>query len=220
MFESRACLFQSIELFQRLAHMIRFLAVFIGFFRVSTRAVEFTQTPVAAQQYRAHRQIFSNSDRFQIVFLRQRLIVCQLLCCVSLITAAQASENDPGRVPEPVTIDELEWVSPPAIAGLRFSWIQGGENNPGLYVLRVKLLPDARIPPHSHPDQRFSTILSGTLYVGFGEVFDPENMIAIEAGNAYVAAANVPHYIWAKEGAVEYQETGLGPTATRIIDKN
>ena len=37
-------------------------------------------------------------------------------------------------------------------------------------------------------------------------------VVAVPAGAIYVAPANVMHYVWAKDGAVEYQETGVGPT--------
>ena len=68
-----------------------------------------------------------------------------------------------------------------------------------------------------HPDERSSTVLSGTIYVGFGEIFDEARLVAIPAGAVYVAPANVPHYVWAKDGEAVYQEAGVGPTATTII---
>ena len=55
-------------------------------------------------------------------------------------------------------------------------------------------------------------MLSGTLYVGFGETFDETKVVAIPSGAVYVAPAEVTHYIWAKEGEVWYQEMGMGPT--------
>ena len=71
-----------------------------------------------------------------------------------------------------------------------------------------------RIAPHTHPDERNSTVLSGTLYVGFGAVFDASKVVAVPAGAVYAAPANVAHYVWAKDGDVTYQEVGIGPTAT------
>ena len=57
-------------------------------------------------------------------------------------------------------------------------------------------------------------MLSGTIYFGFGETFDANKVVAIPAGTVYVAPAEVPHYIWAKDGNAEYQEAGDCPTAT------
>ena len=143
-----------------------------------------------------------------------------LLLVLSLTLAGGATADEENPRPQPIVGDGIEWISPPPIKGLQFAWIQGRENEAGLYVLRVKLAAGARIPPHSHPDRRLSTVLSGTLFVGFGKEFDQNKLVAIESGNAYTAPANMPHFLWAKEGDVVYQETGLGPTATRIIKKN
>jgi quercetin dioxygenase-like cupin family protein len=81
----------------------------------------------------------------------------------------------------------------------------------------VKRTPEGRIPPHDHPDERPTTVLSGTLYVGFGETFDETKVVVIPSGAVYVAPAEVPHYIWAKEGEVWCQEMGMGPTGTVFI---
>lgn len=93
------------------------------------------------------------------------------------------------------------------------AWIVGSEQEAGPYLLRVKLLEGGKIPPHTHPDSRSSTVLSGTLYVGFGTVPDEAAMVAVPAGGVYVAPANVAHYLWAAENDVVYQESGVGPSA-------
>ncbi len=95
--------------------------------------------------------------------------------------------------------------------------VLGSENDSGTYALRVKLDKGGKIPPHTHPDTRYSTVLSGTLYVGFGETFAEANMVSVPAGGVYVAPANVPHYLFAKDDDVIYQEAGEGPTATVFI---
>ena len=122
--------------------------------------------------------------------------------------------------PEPILPDTLRWVSPPNMSGLQAAWILGAEQKQGSYMLRVKLSSGARIPPHTHPDERNTTVLIGTVYVGFGENFDEAHIIAIPAGAVYVAPANVPHYVWAKEGDVIYQEAGMGPTGTSFVGSN
>lgn len=78
----------------------------------------------------------------------------------------------------------------------------------------MKLASGGKIPPHTHPDERNSTVLSGTIYVGFGAVFDESKVVAVPTGGVYVAPANQPHYIWVKDGDTIYQESGVGPTAT------
>lgn len=126
------------------------------------------------------------------------------------VAAAQAA------APTAITAESLRWTSPPNMPGVQGAWFVGAPDKPGAYLFRVKLSPGARIPPHTHPDERSSTVLSGTLHVGFGDSFDEARMVAVPAGAVYVAPAGVPHFLWAKEGEVVYQEAGTGPTATRV----
>lgn len=119
--------------------------------------------------------------------------------------------------PQPIIPDTLKWFSPPNNKHLKAAWVLGAENHSGTYALRVELNKGGKIPPHTHPDTRYSTVLSGTLYVGFGESFEESGLIAVPTGGVYVAPANVPHYLFAKDGDVIYQEAGEGPTATVLV---
>jgi quercetin dioxygenase-like cupin family protein len=141
-----------------------------------------------------------------------------LLPIVLLVAAAFCTvATGQSRAPAPILPDSIRWVSPPNISGLQAAWILGAEQKPGAYILRVKLAKGARIPPHTHPDERNTTVLAGTIYVGFGETFDEARVVAIPAGAVYVAPAKVPHYVWAKDGDTIYQEAGVGPTGTVFI---
>lgn len=148
---------------------------------------------------------------------RTSLVLC---CSLAFALALPVAASDPAQPPTPVPIDpaSLTWFGPPNYPLLRAVWVLGAEKDPGNYVLRVKLAKGGKIPPHSHPDQRYSTVISGTLYVGFGETMDESGMVAIPTGSIYVAPANVPHYLWAKDGDVLYQEGGFGPTATVPVE--
>jgi quercetin dioxygenase-like cupin family protein len=143
------------------------------------------------------------------------LIAVLLLAGSVFSTVAVAQSN----APVPVLPDTLRWVSPPNVSGLQAAWVLGAEQKPGPYLIRVKLATGARIPPHTHPDERTSTVLAGTIYVGFGKTFDETRVVTIPTGAVYVAPANVPHYIWAKDGEAMYQEAGVGPTGTSFITR-
>jgi len=133
---------------------------------------------------------------------------------VALLTGS-ASGQPPA--PEPILPDALNWFSPPGNPSLRGAWVIGSEQEAGAYLLRVMLGSGGRIPPHAHPDTRSSTVLSGTLYVGFGDAEEHGSMVAVPAGAVYVAPAHVAHYLWAKDGDVIYQESGFGPTGTTPV---
>lgn len=115
---------------------------------------------------------------------------------------------------KPVLPQELVWSVRPNNPSVQGAWVLGAEKKPGPYLFRVKLAAGGKIPPHSHPDERNTTVLAGTIYVGFGEVFDESKLVAVPTGGVYVAPARMPHYVWAKEGEALYQESGVGPTAT------
>lgn len=119
--------------------------------------------------------------------------------------------------PTPILPDSIRWVSPPNLPGLHAAWLLGGEKQPGAYILRVKLVAGTLIPPHTHPDERNTTVLAGTIFVGFGETFGEANVVAVPAGAVYVAPADVPHYVWARDGDAVYQEAGIGPTGSVFI---
>ena len=113
----------------------------------------------------------------------------------------------------------MRWADfPPTIPGLKGTWILGSEKEMGTYVQRVILSKGARIPTHTHPDSRYSTILSGTLYVAFGAKPAEADFVAVPVGGVYVAPAGQVHTLWARDGEVVYQEAGNGPTGTSMVD--
>lgn len=130
------------------------------------------------------------------------------------LVAAASAQSDGPKIILP---DALGWAGPPQLPALKAAWMLGAEHQPGPYILRVRLAENGLIPPHTHPDERNTTVLSGTIHVGFGASFEPGRVVAVPAGAVYVVPANVPHYIWARDGNAEYQEAGVGATATVML---
>ena len=87
----------------------------------------------------------------------------------------------------------------------------------GLYVTRTLIPKGARTVPHTHPDFRTVTVLSGVCYYGRGEEFDEARTVAFPPGSFFTEPAGVPHFIWAKEGDVIVQTTAVGPSGTQIV---
>ena len=145
-----------------------------------------------------------------------RQLTAILLVVISIFSGLAVAQS---ITPEPILPDTLRGGSPPNLPGLQAAWVVGAEQKPGHYILRVKLSSGTRIPPHTHPDERITTVLAGTVYVGFGENFAEAEVIAIPAGAVYIAPANVPHSVWAKEGDVMYQEAGMDPTRTSFTEQ-
>ena len=133
-----------------------------------------------------------------------------LLCWLALAALPAAAQP---AAPEPILPEALQWAGPPDNPKLKGAWVVGTETGSGPYALRVSLRQGGRIAPHTHPDTRYTTVLSGTLYVGFGQREDDSRLVAVPAGGVYLAPQGVPHYVYARDGDVVYQEGGVGPTA-------
>jgi quercetin dioxygenase-like cupin family protein len=97
--------------------------------------------------------------------------------------------------------------------------LAGPLDKPVFYTQRVHLKKGGLVPPHTHPDTRYTTVLSGTLYVCTGDKVSPDAVTAFPAGSFIITPANVVHCSWAKDGDVVYQESGIGPTATNLLKK-
>jgi quercetin dioxygenase-like cupin family protein len=138
----------------------------------------------------------------------------RLALCATFMTVLATDVASPPQVIYP---ELLTWSTPPPIPDLRSAWVLGSEQQTGSYAIRVVLKAGGRVPPHTHPDTRYSTVLSGVLHVGFGAKPDAAAMIAVPAGAVYVAPAGIAHHLWARDGEVVYQEAGVGPTGTTLL---
>ena len=72
--------------------------------------------------------------------------------------------------------------------------------------------------PHSHPEDRVYTVISGIFYIGLGDEFDAEKLQAYPAGSLIVLPGNTSHFHWAKSGEYITQVTAIGPLGLKYID--
>lgn len=131
-----------------------------------------------------------------------------------LVSGAAAAQSD---TPIALVPENFPWRRLPDNPALESAWVLGDSQQARPYILRVKLAAGGRIPPHTHPDERNNTVLQGVVYIGFGETFDESKVVAIPTGVVCVIPADVPHYVWARDGDVIYQEAGVGVTGTTFI---
>jgi quercetin dioxygenase-like cupin family protein len=116
--------------------------------------------------------------------------------------------------------NEIEWKAPAVVPGPSTAVLVGDPSKQGVYVSRLKLPAGTKLPPHTHPDEwRTAVVLSGTLYYGYGEQWDDGKLKAYPAGTFFTEPKGTPHFVWAKDGEVIVQITGMGPTGTVPIAK-
>jgi quercetin dioxygenase-like cupin family protein len=111
--------------------------------------------------------------------------------------------------------DQLTWVADPR--GYQQAVVVGDPARPGMYAAHIRFPAGLRIAPHFHPDERIVTVLSGIVYVGYGERFDESRLRPMPAGSVWTEPAGQPHFAWARHGEVLLQVIGLGPSATTPI---
>lgn len=141
------------------------------------------------------------------------LVTATTLCALSL--PAIGGEGPAGAVA--LTPSQLTW-KPGRVPGVENAALLGSSKADGPYIERVRFPANFVIQPHSHPDQRSYTILSGTWYIGYGETFDETKLQALPAGSFYTEPAGVHHFVATKDEPVVLQLSGMGPTATQLLD--
>ena len=124
----------------------------------------------------------------------------------SIVTAADLD-------PKAISIQlpaEIKWVKN-ANGGAEQAVLVGDPAKPGLYVVLQKWLPHNNSRPHSHPNDRYITVLKGTWWVNTGPNYDPDGMKAIPAGSYVVHYGKEMHYDGAKDEECILQIVGIGP---------
>ena len=117
--------------------------------------------------------------------------------------------------------EEIEWkpfaAFPPSA---RLAIVVGEPAREGPYTIRVKLPHGTKMMPHSHPEDRMYTVMSGIFYIGLGDKFDAEKLQAYPPGSVIVLPGNTSHFHWAKSGEYITQVTAIGPLGLEYIDAN
>jgi quercetin dioxygenase-like cupin family protein len=122
-------------------------------------------------------------------------------------------------------VDEIPWPAQSVRqegtamrSGLQTVVIAGDAKSAGLYTMMVRLPPDTRIPPHSHPDERSCLVLSGTWYFAYGEVRDDAQLKALPAGSHYTEPAGMSHFAETRGEPVVAACSAIGPTGTTFVN--
>lgn len=142
-----------------------------------------------------------------------------IVCAALLLAALAARADTPASAIVVVAPDRLEWAALPQLAPeIRVARLVGNPATAGPYALRVRLPAGSAIPPHTHPDARLVTVISGIYGFGVGERVDPAHTAWLPVGTAILVPAGTAHYSAAGGGEVVVQESGVGPSGTVFIE--
>jgi len=130
--------------------------------------------------------------------------------------AAAAYAAEPGVMA--LSPSEMKWSAQGGLAlpGLEQTNLIGDPSKPGPYTIRLKFPAGFKVAPHTHSDAREVTVLSGTLYTGYGEKAEPARLKELTAGSFYTEPANVSHYMEIREPTM-VQVSGTGPSGRKFV---
>jgi quercetin dioxygenase-like cupin family protein len=134
-----------------------------------------------------------------------------------LTLAAVIALAGPALAQDAVTMvkpDALTWKDNPALPkGGQVAVLVGDPTKAGSVVVqRVKLPPNYKIPPHTHPYAETVTVISGNVGLGFGEQFDTTKGEMLKAGTLHAMPPRHAHYAWtgSEEAIIQAQYVGPG----------
>lgn len=115
--------------------------------------------------------------------------------------------------------DEIEWKPQPALpGGAQISMIHGNPEKEESYLFRLRVPPKISVMPHSHPEERIYTVISGVFFVGFGDKFNQDQLQRLLPGSLVFIPANAMHFQYSDTESYEVQVEGIGPTAFTYCD--
>jgi quercetin dioxygenase-like cupin family protein len=115
---------------------------------------------------------------------------------------------------QPITVrpENVQWTDIKEMPGWQQATLAGDPAKPGPYVQRIKLPPNALVPPHSHPDTENLTVISGAFGIGEGNKVDKHKGQVLGVGSFFLLPANTVHFAWAGPKGAIIQIHGVGPS--------
>ena len=127
----------------------------------------------------------------------------------TMLGGAAAASPDPAVMSFKAPQD-IPWKGDPA-KGPQTYVFWGDPTRPGPYAMLVRWPPHMMSRPHTHPHERYITVLSGVWWVGTGKTYDPDSTTPMPAGSSVVHFANQFHYDGAKDEPAVLEIVGEGP---------
>ena len=138
----------------------------------------------------------------------------------SSVEVPKASGPWAGGDPSAATVmlpDQIPWRDHGAF---RLANLAGDPDKPGLFVQMLTIPKGVNFSrPHIHPGPLFTTVLSGTWWVGTGNKFDPNLAVPMKPGTFVTHFGNRTHWDGAKDEDVTLLIIGEGPVTTARVDE-
>jgi quercetin dioxygenase-like cupin family protein len=98
----------------------------------------------------------------------------------------------------------------------------GDSSKPGIYGVLIKWTPGHFSHPHSHSQQRYIYVVSGTWWVSSSSTYDPSKTYPLPAGTFAMDNVNAIHWDGAKAqtGPAILELVGMGPVVTTHVGES
>jgi quercetin dioxygenase-like cupin family protein len=112
---------------------------------------------------------------------------------------------------------ELNWTDLAALPGVKIAVIEGPLTEAVPIMFRLKFPANYKVPPHWHPGIEHITIISGTLNMGMGDVFDMAKTRALTPGSIAIMPPGTRHFVWTSEESIG-QVHSIGPWSVTYVN--
>jgi quercetin dioxygenase-like cupin family protein len=135
------------------------------------------------------------------------------------VMKGKARRHQPGQDAfKVISSEDIDWRPFPAFPpSVRLAAVVGQPSEPDPYVVRVKVPRGVKLMPHTHPEDRVYTVISGVFYIGLGDRFDADKLEAYAPGTVIVLPGNTSHFHWARAGEYITQVTAIGPLGIEYV---
>jgi quercetin dioxygenase-like cupin family protein len=117
------------------------------------------------------------------------------------------------------TLGETQWgEAPPMLPpGAKIAVLSGNPMGNSLYTIRLKFPAHYRIPAHSHPKDEHVTVLSGTLFMGMGDMLNTKAGKALGVGGFAMMPASMNHFAYTAHETIILLH-GEGPVEFKYVN--
>jgi quercetin dioxygenase-like cupin family protein len=148
--------------------------------------------------------------------MKLKAISFSLACALGTLLGPQTLAQ---HAPEHIMLapSELTWTDLPSLPGVKIAVIEGPLNQAVPIMFRLKFPANFKVAPHWHPGIEHITIISGTLHMGLGSVFDASKTRALTPGSISIMQPGTNHFVWTDEETIG-QVHSIGPWAVNYVN--
>ena len=146
-------------------------------------------------------------------------LACGLSVLFTPYVLAQHSTGHQEKAGEHIMLlpSELTWTDLPSLPGVKVAVIEGPLDRSVPIMFRLKFPANFKVMPHWHPGIEHITIISGTLHMGLGSVFDQSKTRALTPGSVSIMQPGTHHFVWTNEETIG-QVHSIGPWSVNYVN--